>query len=533
VTTDSIIPLRVHNGERNESNPHLESHISPPNTFLRWLRIHTTSIIEEWVDTLQDLSPSYAKRPREELVETVTEAFLADLEFLSFNRLTRMEHFIDYITEKRLAAGFPLSDVQKAFELFRSIVTRRLLAERRLKLLAESGESINACLSYTIHRFSDHFQHMHECSIRKHAEDLEGEITIRTTELAESERRHKTLVEEMNDGYLVIQDGRIIFSNQAFCRMHGTTPDQVIGQPFLMFVAPEWRERLGAAYLEALVDLSGAITTEYVRLGCDPEKGATEIKAKAVDLGQGLVIIGVCRDISERVAMELKIRENERLAYVGQLAASLSHEIRNPLSSINMNLQILSDTLHLDGFNKRRLDITVREVSRLENILRQLLDLSRPVSIELSFADVHELVQSCVDLVEPKTAEKTLKIVQRYSRSLPQWKLDAKKVQQALLNLMLNAIEFTNEGSAIIVFAKTVCGGDGEFLELGVKDSGPGVDPNVVSHLFDAFYTTKAQGSGLGLSNVKRIVEAHQGTVEVRHHKGPGATFVMRLPWRA
>ncbi len=75
--------------------------------------------------------------------------------------------------------------------------------------------------------------------------------------------------------------------------------------------------------------------------------------------------------------MERKVRENERLAYVGHLTASLSHEIRNPLSSINMNLQILSDTLQLDGFDRRRLDITVREVSRVENILRQLLDLSR------------------------------------------------------------------------------------------------------------------------------------------------------------
>jgi PAS domain S-box-containing protein len=465
-------------------------------------------------------------------METVTEAFLADLEFLSYNRLTRVERFIDYITEKRLAAGFPLSDVQRAFELFRSIVTRRLLAERRLKLLAESSEAINACLSYTIHRFSDHFQHMHERAIRQHAEDLEKEIGLRTAELAESERRYKTLVEEMNDGYLVIQEGRIIFANQAFCRMHGTTPDRVVGEFFLAFVAPEWRERLSAAYLDACAGRPAASTIEYVRLGCAPDRGATEIKAKTVDLGQGLVTIGVCRDISERVAMELKVRENERLAYVGQLAASLSHEIRNPLSSINMNLQILSDTLHLDGFDRRRLDITVREVSRLENILRQLLDLSRPVSIELGLADAHELVRSCVDLVEPKTAEKNLKIVQRYDRALPPCKLDAKKVQQALLNLMLNAIEVTGEGRRIIVFAKTVRRDQDEFLELGVSDSGPGVDPNTVSRLFDAFYTTKAQGSGLGLSNVKRIAEAHQGSVEVRSQQGCGATFVMRLPWR-
>jgi len=443
-----------------------------------------------------------------------------------------MEGFIDYITEKRLAAGFPLSDVQRAFELFRSIVTRKLLAERRLELLAHSLEAINACLSYTIHRFSDHFQHMHERSIRRYAQNLEQEIGIRTAELAESERRYKTLVEEINDGYFVVQNGCIVFANQAFCRMHGTTPDRVVGLPFLRFVAPESREQLRGAPLEACAGSLPASTIEYTRLGCDVGRGATEIKAKTVDLGHGPVTIGVCRDISERVAMERKVRENERLAYVGHLAASLSHEIRNPLSSINMNLQILSDTLQLTGFDRRRLDITVREVSRVENILRQLLDISRPVSIELSLVDVHDLVQGCVDLVEPKTAEKHLKIVQRYARNLVPCKLDAKKLQQALLNLILNAIEVTGEWRRIVVFARTNRIGETEYLELGVRDSGPGIEPADISRLFDPFYTTKAQGSGLGLSNVKRIVEAHHGRVEVRSRKGTGATFVMRLPWK-
>jgi signal transduction histidine kinase len=314
--------------------------------------------------------------------------------------------------------------------------------------------------------------------------------------------------------------------------MHGITSGRVVGKPFLQFVAPEWRERLHAEYLDERNNGPAAGTMEYNRLGCDPEKAATEIKARKVNLGQGLVTIGVCRDISERVAMERKVRENERLAYVGHLAASLSHEIRNPLSSINMNLQILSRTLHLDGFNQRRLDITVREVSRLENILRQLLDLSRPVSIDLTVVDVQELVQGCVDLVEPKTSEKNLRIVQRYGRPLPPCKLDAKKIQQALLNLILNAIEFTDQGCRIVVSAKSLRIRGNKHLELGVADSGPGVDPAKISRLFDPFYTTKAQGSGLGLSNVKRIVEAHEGTVEVRSPKGSGATFVMRLPWR-
>ncbi len=529
---DFTITTSGGSGSEEETRAHVPFCTSTPISLLRWLKRETAPIIEEWADTLSTLSAFYAGRPREELVETVSEAFHANLEFLSCSGLTRIERFIDYITEKRLGAGFPLSHVQRAFELFRFIVTRRLLAERRLSLLAQSVEAINATLSYTIHRFSDHFQYMHERSIRHYAQNLEQEVSNRTAELAESERRYKTLVEEINDGYFVIQNGHIVFANQAFCRMHGTTLLEAVGQPFLRFVTPESRERLGGTYVDAPAGKLTGSTIEYTRLGCDPERGATEIRARTVDLGHGTVTIGVCRDISERVAMERKVRENERLAYVGHLAASLSHEIRNPLSSINMNLQILSEKLQLDGFDRRRLDITVREVSRVENILRQLLDLSRPVDIELGFVDIRELVQGCVDLVEPKTAEKHLKIVQRYARSLPPCKLDAKKLQQALLNLILNAVDVTGEGSPILVFAKTIRIGGTKYLELGVRDSGPGVDPAGISRLFDPFYTTKAQGSGLGLSNVKRIVDAHEGNVEVRGREGPGATFVMRLPWR-
>src|SRR5208283_4278321 len=115
---DSTIIISAGSKNGEENHPLLEFSTPSPRSLLRWLKSETAPIIEEWVDTLPTLSAFYAGRPREELIETVTEAFLANLEFLSSNRLTRMERFIDYITEKRLVAGFPLSHVQKAFELF-------------------------------------------------------------------------------------------------------------------------------------------------------------------------------------------------------------------------------------------------------------------------------------------------------------------------------------------------------------------------------------------------------------------------------
>lgn len=532
MTRDRGTQISDHVDELPTGAPSLVIGEAAPAVFLRWLSGEAQPFVQEWVDRLSILSPSYRKRPRKELIGTVSEAFEANREFLSRTRLARMDEFIDYITQLRLESGFPLSDVQKAFELFRFIVSRRLKDQRRLKLLAMASESLNDCLAYTIHHFSDRFQHMHERSIREHARNLEHEIAARTKELTESERRYKTLVERINDGYFVIQNERILFANQAFCRMHGTTLERTLGQPFLHFVAPEWRDRLREAYLDAATARSETSTVEYARLGSSPEHSATEIKARVADLGQGPVIIGICRDISERVAMEHKVRETEQLAYVGHLTASLSHELRNPLSSIKMNLQILSPKMELEAFDRRRMEIVVREVSRLECILRQLLDTARPVRADLAEVDVRELVRRCVVLMEPRANENGLKIVRRHSRDVSSLLLDGDKIQQALINLLLNAIEVSPDDSRITVFARSVHIEGTRYLELGVRDSGPGIEPDMMPHLFSPFVTTKAHGAGLGLSNVKRIVEAHGGTVEVASRRGRGAVFTMRLPWR-
>ena len=519
-------------GSRSHASARLKAEDLPetPEQFLRWLTSERDTIIKEWVDRLAFLSPSYLLRPREELFLTVTEAFEANCEALSLRSLGRIERFIDFITEKRLTAGFPLSDVQKAFELFRIIVVEKLNSLELPHLLCQVIAPINACLAYTIHRFSDHFQHMHERALRDHAANLEREIRLRTAELAESERRYKTLVEEINDGYFVIQDDKIVLANQAFCRMHGAALQEVLGRPFLSFVSPECRERVFSSYQGAFERQTGGGQLEYTRLGCPAEKGVTEVKSRVVDLGQGPVIIGICRDISARVAMEATVREHERMAYVGHLAASLSHEIRNPLSSIKMNLQILSRKLELDGFDRRRLEITVQQVSRLEGILRQLLDTARPLRIIPAPTDLSNLARGCVDLLDAKATERDIRMIQHHPKRMPLANADAGKVEEAVINLLLNAIEAVPAGGQIKIWTKSTRSQGEQFLELGVRDTGPGIDPEQMRHLFTPFYTSKARGTGLGLSNVKRIVEAHSGTVEVRSRKGRGATFIVRIP---
>lgn len=146
-------------------------------------------------------------------------------------------------------------------------------------------------------------------------------------------------------------------------------------------MAPEDRDKVLHVFRQTLAGGPASPVLEYQRIDKQGRTGVTEIRARAVDLGQGPVTIGIYRDITERVEMERKMRESERLAYVGHLTASLSHELRNPLSIIKVNLQVLSRQEYLPRLDRHRLEMAVTEVSRLEGILRQLLDVAKPLAL--------------------------------------------------------------------------------------------------------------------------------------------------------
>ncbi len=202
-----------------------------------------TEVIEKWVDRLMtDVGDQYATQPRADLMDTVTEAFDANYDVIIHDDYRPIDQFIRKITRMRLEAGFLLSDVQKAFELYRDIVIPLLAEETVMDEFRDSLRRINACLSYTIHRFSDHFQALHEKEILEHNRRLEEEVRARTAQF----------------------------------------------------------------------------------------------------------------------------REAERMAYIGQITTSLSHEIRNPLSAVKLNLQVLGKNSRIRGNDRRRIDISVREVMEMD-----------------------------------------------------------------------------------------------------------------------------------------------------------------------
>lgn len=487
-------------------------------------------IIKRWVDLLKTkVGEQYAARPVNELVGTVSKAYDAEVDLIIRNDFKRINAFIYEITKMRLEAGFLLSDVQKAFELFRRLALDLMLEETTLAEFSDSVFRMNDCLNYTIHCFSDYFQVMHEKKITEHNRLLEAEIQVRTAKLVESELNYKTLVEEINDGYFVVQNKVIVFANQAFCSMHGYDPQAVLGRRFSDFVAPEDRGIVSGIDNRGAGEHNRSRTFEYLRLTRSNQTYPTEIQSKVTQYDKSISRIGICRDITDRVRLERKMRESERMATIGQITTSLSHEIRNPLSAIKMNLQILKKNHQIKGNDQRRIDISTTEVNRLEHILEEVLDYAKPLQIKRSSIEINTIAMASIELLDMKFSEAGMDIVTDFASNLPKIQADEEKLGQAFINILLNALEASVFGSKVEI--KTSFGSlDGHTVAVTIADEGHGIHKPHASEIFKPFFTTKSSGTGLGLSNAHRIIEAHGGQIDVDNRQMSGAFFKVTLP---
>ncbi|GAB6194551.1 two-component system sensor histidine kinase NtrB [Desulfocastanea catecholica] len=489
-----------------------------------------TVIIAEWTNAVKtQISTMYANRPEDEIIATVTEAYEAFICALFNNDFNQINRFIAKITRMRLTAGFSLSDVQMAFEFFRSISIPLLVKKTTNDDLEDAIISINRCLTHTIHRFSDLFQSMQQEKILKQNQLLEEQVRIRTAELKESQQRYKILVEEINDGFFVIHDEVLVFVNSATALMHGYQPSQMIGQKFWDFVEPRHRKRVMASYYRKLETGDHLPMLEYSRITRNGQSYPTEIFSKVTEWNGRLSVIGICRDITARVQMEQKIRESERMADIGRMTTSLSHEIRNPLSAVQMNLQILKKNPLLKGNDQKRVDISVREVKRLEKILQELLDFAKPIQLNVKKESLNEFLLSSIELLEMKLESENIILKTDLDPNIPLMHIDGQLLIQAVLNLLLNAVEASTAGKKIHLrsqYDREL----GEMVEIIVSDEGPGIPKNIIAEIFKPFFTTKVRGTGLGLNNVKRIAEAHMGSVEVRNTFPYGTCFTILIP---
>jgi len=497
------------------------------------LKKYREQIIKEWIDHLHSgVSERYKKRPLDELLITVTAAYDASCSVLLKNDFSKIACHIEWITKSRLQGGFSLSEVQNAYELFRVFLMPVLTNNLEGAQLSKAIDKLNQCLFYTVTIYSNYFQALHEKEIRDHAENLEQEVENRTKELAESEAKYRVLIEEINDGYFVNQNGNIIFANMAFCDIHGYKPGEVIGRPYIDFIAAESREEVKRLYEDRIANEGQTQDLyTYYRLHKNGANLPTENKVKLIVYEGKEAVAGICRDITGRMEMEKRMRESESLVHIGQLTTSLAHEIRNPLSSVKMNIQILLKNVAFDGNDKRRMEIMSTEISRLEKILAEMLDFAKPLRLYLEPTSINDVIESCLDIMDVKLKEKNIAVKKKYSKRIPRVTLDRDKLEQAIINVLLNSVEALPAGGGIGILTRKERS-NGSAIRVESTDNGPGITKVALLYVFDPFFSNKKKGTGLGLSNAKKIIEAHGGKVSLSARQGQGIHFCLTIPAR-
>jgi signal transduction histidine kinase len=224
--------------------------------------------------------------------------------------------------------------------------------------------------------------------------------------------------------------------------------------------------------------------------------------------------------------LEQETRQTEKLKAVAILATGLSHELKNPLQSIRTFAEFLPEQYDSPGFRKRCSEVMGTEITRIMDLLNQLMDFSKPKPAAFQDVEPHPILDSTLGLLGSEFATRHIDLEKRYEANGIRIQADPDRIRQIALNLVLNALQALGRGGKITVSTRPE---EGWFV-FEVSDTGPGIDPRILPKLFEPFTTTKPSGTGLGLSVVRSIVKEHRGKIPVQSPPGQGATFTVKLP---
>jgi len=227
---------------------------------------------------------------------------------------------------------------------------------------------------------------------------------------------------------------------------------------------------------------------------------------------------------------------SEKFSFLGNLAARLAHEIKNPMTAIGTFIQMLPQKYDDEEFRKDFHKIAMEETNRVNNLVTELLDLINTKESHIELNDLHGLIDKMILLVSPQTKAKKIDIERQFDPDIGQVWIDSGKMKQVILNLLSNAVDFSLEGGKIELVTKN-CAEKGklEVIHIEIKDNGPGIPPSHIENIFDPYFTTKHKsdihkGTGLGLFIAYQNMQDHGGTIEVKNRADKGAVFTLKLP---
>lgn len=342
---------------------------------------------------------------------------------------------------------------------------------------------------------------------------------------------YQALFEAAGDGICLLETsgelGRIVSVNPATCRLYGYSVDEMLGKNCMELSPPEEHEKFRQKMLRIL---DGEwISCSITRIRKDGSEFPADISAGPLEINQHRYILTFTRDVSERQQAQQEIQRANQMAIVGQMAAGLAHEIKNPLAGIKVSLDVIADDLDLPSEDKDVIARVLSEINRMERLLKSLLNYARPPAPHFDLVDINRLLDYSIKnvaLTAGKEPDKKI-LFEKDFAELPYIEADSAQLQQVMLNIYLNAVDALENGGAITTVTRRE-GEDKVWIEI--TDTGKGLPESAIDKIFNPFFTTKTKGSGLGLAICKRLIEQHSGSIDVCSTQGEGTSFVIILP---
>jgi PAS domain S-box-containing protein len=366
-------------------------------------------------------------------------------------------------------------------------------------------------------------------------EKSETELRALNQDLSASESKYRSLVDHAPFGIFTTKGMAMVFSNRYNRVLAGLNPDEE-GDPEAIRSAihPEDRDRVLSEYAKAVKE---GRPYETVFRFLHKDGTVRKVLSRRIPIkdagGQVVMYQGFNIDITALDQMQTRLSRSERLATLGQVAAGIAHEIRNPLVGIGSTTSLLVDDTDLSDPRRSDLEVILRETRRLDRIVNQIIEYARPRELAPMLFSFPELIQEVLKLLDAPLSNKAMKVNCALPPTLPQVHADRDQIKQVLLNVFQNAVESSREGGVLSVAAYPSARNLDPGIVITVTDQGTGIPSQDLPHVFEPFFTRgKHRGTGLGLAICRNIVDAHGGEIQLTSDVGKGTTARLWLPLR-
>jgi len=354
-----------------------------------------------------------------------------------------------------------------------------------------------------------------------------GLLAQKTSEFSRLDLLHRRIVESVDLGIITIDlSGRIQSMNQSAQHLTDTEFDTIVNQPLkkvLKFIPDTFLSTASQKNDSLEQDItywSNSIQRIY-RIAVSPLLDRKHIR-------MGLILI--IKDVTQVKEIEADAQKSKQLALMGEMAAGLAHEIRNPLASLGGSIQLLQNNLDLHPKNQRLMNIILRGRKQLENLVKDFLLLSKSSSKRADKIHICHLIQDTLESIKYASAWNDHIRIHDMCKVESIFSGNQTEIKEIIWNLTINAVQSMPDGGTLTVKCNEIDMKEGRYISIQISDTGCGIENHSIQKIFTPFYTTKERGTGLGLAIVNRIIESHDGKLSIKSTVGKGSCFTILLP---